>query len=76
MSHFLFLSSIWLVLNEPALLLGTTTPKFVRDGKKYGRRSRPENQDQGADTPLDFPDISDVEMDYSSPSPTQSPIPG
>lgn len=50
------------------------SPKFVRDGKKYGRRTRPENQ--GSETPLDFAELSDMEMDYSYTSPVNTPNPG
>ena len=54
------------------------SPKFVRDGKKYGRRSRPTDSNQGAATPLDFPDeLSDIEMDdYSIDSPLPTPVAG
>jgi len=50
------------------------SPKFVRDGKKYGRRSRPEIH--GAETPLDFAELSDIEMDDSYISPTSTPVAG
>lgn len=55
-------------------MLVAVSPKFVRDGRKYGRRSRPENQ--GSETPLDFADFSDIEVDYSYTSPATTPVAG
>lgn len=50
------------------------SPKFVGDGKKYGRRSKPDNH--GSDTPLDFADLSDIEMEDSYASPATTPVGG
>lgn len=65
-----FFTEDWTVDNFLALLILAVSPKYVRDGKKYGRRSRPDLN--GSETPLDFADFSDIETDYSEQSPVST----